>query len=638
MGYGYLYDQLNRLAAMNRYNMTGGSQPYGWNATPATDYQERIAYDGNGNIQSYNRNGTTAGGRSQAMDVLTYNYNRDGNGYLLNNRLRYIHDAAPGGSPLAGDPQDLADQPVDNYSYDKIGNLVGNSIENIQRINWTVYGKMASLSKGGSQGLSFGYDAGGNRVTKVAVGADGTGVTTHYVRDAQGNVLAAYEYKTNASGGVTEADWSEQHLYGSSRLGMLQPHVVIPAGQPLSVNYDGSVDAAIEARGNRLYELTNHLGNVLATITDKPVAVSLSGGGTAPGADLVSAQDYYPFGMQMPGRTYLAGSSLSYRYGFNGKEKDDEVMGAGNEIDYGMRVYDPRAGRFLSVDPLTKTYPWYIPYQFAGNTPLQAIDRDGQEEWKVNNGKGIVIGPYSNQQAAQNAVNTGLAKPLPPAVITSPSQPVQKTSTFKEVIGTLHTVWKLVTWDPSNPIAAQPEATTPGGQLLEMTTPYIPYEKIGGAALGKLWPEIFGSGIQTVTKSVILKIPQGLTEEEFKEMSKMITEKVGGMSDNIVVQGSRAAGTVTAASDIDIAIKVSEKDFSTFLAKQFKTVNPLTSKEKTFINAFRTGKVQSGEAGLRGLRIALEKVLGKDVDISVIKEGGPFDNGPQIPINAPKSN
>jgi RHS repeat-associated protein len=65
--------------------------------------------------------------------------------------------------------------------------------------------------------------------------------------------------------------------------------------------------------------------------------------------------------MTMPGRTYRAGSS-SYRYGYNGKEKDNEVKGEGNIYDYGFRIYDPRVVRFLSVDPLTKTYPWYTPY------------------------------------------------------------------------------------------------------------------------------------------------------------------------------------------------------------------------------------------------------------------------------------
>jgi hypothetical protein len=34
----------------------------------------------------------------------------------------------------------------------------------------------------------------------------------------------------------------------------------------------------------------------------------------------------------------------------------------------------------LSIDPLTKFYPWYTPYQFAGNNPVKFIDIDGLEE------------------------------------------------------------------------------------------------------------------------------------------------------------------------------------------------------------------------------------------------------------------
>jgi RHS repeat-associated protein len=86
-------------------------------------------------------------------------------------------------------------------------------------------------------------------------------------------------------------------------------------------------------------------------------------------------QDYYAFGMQMPGRKLSGG----YRYGFNGKENDNEVKGEGNQQDYGMRIYDGRIGKFLSVDPLTKGFPQLTPYQFASNSPIANIDLDGGE-------------------------------------------------------------------------------------------------------------------------------------------------------------------------------------------------------------------------------------------------------------------
>ena len=62
-----------------------------------------------------------------------------------------------------------------------------------------------------------------------------------------------------------------------------------------------------------------------------------------------------------------------YSFGFNGMEKDNEWA----KQDYGMRIYDKRIGKFLSVDPLTKKYPELTPYQFAGNNPLYYIDIEG---------------------------------------------------------------------------------------------------------------------------------------------------------------------------------------------------------------------------------------------------------------------
>jgi hypothetical protein len=34
----------------------------------------------------------------------------------------------------------------------------------------------------------------------------------------------------------------------------------------------------------------------------------------------------------------------------------------------------------LSVDPLASKYPFYTPYQFAGNMPIQFVDLDGLEQ------------------------------------------------------------------------------------------------------------------------------------------------------------------------------------------------------------------------------------------------------------------
>ena len=80
--------------------------------------------------------------------------------------------------------------------------------------------------------------------------------------------------------------------------------------------------------------------------------------------------------MNMPSRKFTQANS-GYRYGFNGKEKDNST-GEGN-LDFGARVYDGRLGRWLSVDPLQKKYPDVTPYHFCLDNPILFIDPDGKD-------------------------------------------------------------------------------------------------------------------------------------------------------------------------------------------------------------------------------------------------------------------
>jgi RHS repeat-associated protein len=104
-------------------------------------------------------------------------------------------------------------------------------------------------------------------------------------------------------------------------------------------------------------------------------------------------QNYYPFGQNIPKwSTSALNDPTRYRFGFNDKENDNEWV----KQDYGARIYDQRVGRFLSVDPLTNQYPWYTPYQFAGNKPLQFVDLDGLEEYDPNTKTYSGIGPIES--------------------------------------------------------------------------------------------------------------------------------------------------------------------------------------------------------------------------------------------------
>jgi len=349
VGYSYRYDQLNRLVRMYQHKPAAGAT--GWDATSRTeDYREEIRYDANGNILAYERKGIAS--TNIRMDELKYIYPRDADGNLTANTLRHITDNVPDNNYSV----DIDNMPVDNYQYDKIGNLIKDTKANISNIGWTVYGKIKNINFTDGSSLLYKYDAAGNRIYKEYTKSGQAAVKTWYVRDPQGNTLGVYGNNSGA-----QVFWKEQHLYGSSRLGMWLPEMQV-SGTP------GDAKVLWNQSNRTRYELTNHLGNVLAAISDQPATV-------------YNMTDYTPFGMMQVGRSWNAGGG--YRYGFNGKENDNEVKGEGNQQDYGMRVYDPRVGRFLSVDPLTTDFPWYTPYQFAGNKPIWAIDLDGLEEIKA---------------------------------------------------------------------------------------------------------------------------------------------------------------------------------------------------------------------------------------------------------------
>jgi RHS repeat-associated protein len=391
MLYNYQYDQLNRIVSLDAWSATGTFAPTG--SSPMQDYSERFSFDPNGNIMALTRHGTTGYGMPLQMDSLIYKYvyYKIGGGtgeYIpgqaptsgvdhLTNQLSSIQDGVTG----TGYPNDLKNQSAFNYQYDNIGNMTADvqsgitGISGAPGITWNVYGKILSITNS-SGTITYTYDALGNRISKNAAG-----VTTWYVRDATGNVLSVYTQGNSSvnSGALTQ---TEAHLYGSSRLGILN----------LNVNCNSlSLPAQnMWVRGSKLFELSNHLGNVLVTISDRKLQHTTDNSTVdyyKP--DAINANDYYAFGMQMPGRTFTVASGGNYRYGFNGKENDNEVKGTGEQIDYGMRVYDPRVGRFLSVDPLTGKYPELTPYQYGSNRPIDGVDEDGLE-WapvKDNNQK-----------------------------------------------------------------------------------------------------------------------------------------------------------------------------------------------------------------------------------------------------------
>jgi|SRR5690606_28574142 len=102
------------------------------------------------------------------------------------------------------------------------------------------------------------------------------------------------------------------------------------------------------------------------------------------------------------------GNTSDYRYGFQGQEMDNEVKGEGNSVNYKYRMHDPRVGRFFAVDPLFRSYPWYSPYQFSGNTPIMSIELEGMEP-RVSNG--VLVGYTIQKNKVQHKLLVILMTP-----------------------------------------------------------------------------------------------------------------------------------------------------------------------------------------------------------------------------------
>ena len=164
-------------------------------------------------------------------------------------------------------------------------------------------------------------------------------------------------YETIEPSNTTNTDniaIKEIPIYGSSRLGQYRPKT---ATKPTAL-------------GQRIYEFSNHLGNVLVTLSDHKVPQT---DGTYESV-VVSASDYYPFGMAMKERTF---ENSEYRYGFNGQEQSDE-LGEG-KTDFGARIYDEKIGRWFITDPLKAKHSDLTPYHFVSNNPILRLDPDGKD-------------------------------------------------------------------------------------------------------------------------------------------------------------------------------------------------------------------------------------------------------------------
>ena len=452
--YNYKYDQLNRLVSMDAYQGFNESNN-NWTALFALQtFKERYSYDANGNMQKLMRNSNLTA--NPLMDNLSYAYKPG------TNQLDHVRDTTGAGvtshSNNYGSDVDIKDQSAGNYNYDAIGNMVYDRFSGVDSIHWNVYGKMQTIYKQAGVGsnmrrMHFYYDPSGEKVAKVIL-YNPTTTSAYdfyywYVRDAQGNLLATYK-TTGSNISSTPLLLAEHYMYGSSRLGQVSREQDMDQPRP---NYQadsytnlGTGYLITFTRGNKFFELANHLGSVNATLADRHLPVNSGGNVWYYQSVMGTAADYTPFGMQMQGRIYT-GTGESYKFKFNGKERIYEINGKYHQYDYGMRIYDDRLGRFLSVDPLTSKYPFYTPYSYAGNKPIWVSDLDGlEEDWMT-----------TRRFALQRQAELQLAYAKSNASVTIGPAPAK---TFTQKWRDSHNIIDNVTYDIANSLYTLPQQLT----------------------------------------------------------------------------------------------------------------------------------------------------------------------------------
>ena len=361
----YGYDQLNRIKSMDQEKLYDG--------TAQSRYASTYSFDANGNLDTLTRHAWD-GTAKKLMDDFKYHYT------LGTNQLRHVKDNSTEPYDFV---VDLKSQDDDNYTYDEIGQLKADLQEDIAEIQWKVTGKVHKIIRetgSDKSNLEFVYDAMGNRIIKIETNNLGDLLKkTYYLRDAQGNVMSIYTLRHGISlpedPAVFDLQLTERSIYGSSRVGTENISQTIASSDTSHVNIETGY---VQTIGDKRFELSNHLGNVLEVVSDRKLQRETAEGSGVLDyytADVVSQSDYFPFGMMLPNRNE---SSSEYRYGFNGMEKDDEVSGNANSYDFGARFYNPRVGRFLSIDPKEGIYPFVSPYCYAINSPLQFADENGE--------------------------------------------------------------------------------------------------------------------------------------------------------------------------------------------------------------------------------------------------------------------
>lgn len=138
-----------------------------------------------------------------------------------------------------------------------------------------------------------------------------------------------------------------------------------------------------------------------------------------------------------------------------------------------------------------------------------------------------------------------------------------------------------------------------------------------------------------------------MTKEQFRQMSGRLRKRLneernrtGDLGDDLFVHGSRGRGDAASDADLDIGIRVSAERFDELIQGRLTRVRQGSDRWETLQEAIRQGRLHAGEAGIGGIRREIQGLINKEMrlgfteglQLTVIREAGPFDQGPFIPL------
>ena len=291
---------------------------------------DKYAFDANGNVKSIIDN-QEGGASNRVMD------------YDGLDRLKWVNAPAMWGDAY--------------YDYDALDNLVssnltgGSGIARSMLHEYDASNKLERITGTGGFAYIYGYDSQGNISQRGA---------QSFVFDLGNRISSAPGKSTYGYDGLGRRT-SIVGLDGTNRLQMYaHDGKLVYAGPTSSVKtkyvyLNNHVIAEVGGAGT-IYNHTDALGSPVAR--------------TSSAAGLISRTRYEPYG----------GTA-------SGTQPTIDFTGHVNDVDTGLtymqqRYYDPVAGRFLSIDPVTtdaNTGGSFNRYAYANNSPYKYVDPDGRE-------------------------------------------------------------------------------------------------------------------------------------------------------------------------------------------------------------------------------------------------------------------